>query len=386
VAAPARPLTTRETVPTTLTDRLYALARDAGASRGVPGARAPADVDPVVLADRFDGTVICLGDIVAKAHPPSTETGADADPALDAEELTVRLRVAAHPRLSGILLPPLAPGGTPAATPEDIRPQRLADGRLATLWPRGTAVTPGDDIESVPWEAAGTLLARLHSVPLGALSEALPGRLPAMRGPLKAARAMGRMRAALGQVTDSRPASGAEVSPALAEAADAVERAWSTLPAWCRGEAPPPPSHTGILCHGDFHLGQLVRHPAPDGPWQLIDVDDLGLGDPAWDLARPAAWYAAGLLPADSWNSFLHAYQARARTSAHDPWPRLDAPARALTVQTAALGVAKAHAARRPLDEAEAACADACVRIADSADAPVSADSSVTEPPDEDTP
>ena len=65
------------------------------------------------------------------------------------------------------------------------------------------------------------------------------------------------------------------------------------------------------LCHGDLHLGQLVRHPAPHGPWRLIDVDDLGLGDPAWDLARPAAWYAAGLLPPGRLDRFLGAYRAR---------------------------------------------------------------------------
>ncbi|NEE41548.1 phosphotransferase, partial [Streptomyces sp. SID7982] len=67
-------------------------------------------------------------------------------------------------------------------------------------------------------------------------------------------------------------------------------------PAWARGEAPAPVRKGGSLCHGDLHLGQLVRHPAPDGPWLLIDMDDAGVGDPAWDLGRPAAWYAAGLL------------------------------------------------------------------------------------------
>jgi hypothetical protein len=244
---------------------------------------------------------------------------------------------------------------------------RLACGRLATLWPRGTAVAK-DAPEDAPWQAAGALLARLHSVPPDVLTDAmkvaLPGPLPPMRGPAKAAHALRRMRAAMGPGAVSRSGPSHAHSPALAEAADAVERAWSTLPAWCREEAPPPPSHTGILCHGDFHLGQLVRHPAPDGPWQLIDVDDLGLGDPAWDLARPAAWYAAGLLPADSWNSFLRAYQTQAGMPEADLWHRLDAPARTLTAQTAALAVAKAHAAQRPLDEAETACAQACARIA----------------------
>jgi hypothetical protein len=40
-----------------------------------------------------------------------------------------------------------------------------------------------------------------------------------------------------------------------------------------------------------WRLGALV----------LIDVDDLGVGDPAADLARPAGFWAAGLLPDGDW-------------------------------------------------------------------------------------
>ncbi|MEU6962414.1 aminoglycoside phosphotransferase family protein [Streptomyces chrestomyceticus] len=317
--------------------RLAALA--AGAHPG-PDPEADSGPDPgpaphaALLADRPDATLVRRGRVVAKAHAP------DCDPGL----LAVRLRIAAHPALHGILLPPLpvtGPGGLLTL---------LADGRPATRWPYGRPVSP-DAPDAAPWEETARLLARLHTV----APPRLPGPVPPMRGPAKAARALARMRAA------ATPGA----APALRRAATTVERAWTQLPPWARDEAPPP--RAAALCHGDLHLGQLVRHPVPDGPWLLIDIDDLGLGDPAWDLARPAAWFATGLLAPAVWSRFLGAYRAAGGPAVRpcgDPWPELDTPARALTVQTAALAVAKATAAGRALDEDEEAVVDACGRMA----------------------
>ncbi|MBQ1091195.1 phosphotransferase family protein [Streptomyces sp. B93] len=269
------------------------------------------------LAHRPDATVIRHGETVAKAHAPG------ATPAT----LTPRLHTAAA--LPDLLLPPLVP------TPTTLH------NRLVTFWPYGTPVDPADP-DAAPWEAAATLLARLHRM-------RPPIPLPPMRGPEKAAKAVARLE---------------ETHAEHAGAADVIH-AWSTLPAWARAQAPMPDTTT--LCHGDLHLGQLVRHPTPDGPWRLIDVDDLGVGVPAWDLARAAAWYACGILLPEEWDRFLTAYRAAggpAVPAEGDPWPALDVPARAVTVQSAARAITKAVQEGRPLDEVEQAVVDACGRIA----------------------
>ncbi|MFJ3924335.1 phosphotransferase [Streptomyces sp. NPDC090022] len=300
----------------------------------VPASAVPAPGGPAyaLLADRPDGTVVRCAGTVVKAHAAGT----------DRAELAARIRIAGTPALAGVLLPPLRP----EADEVHARP--------VSVWPYGSPVDPERPADA-PWEEAAALLARLHRIPLADL----PGPVPPMRGPAKVARALHRMAAATG------PA-GPYGHP-YPEAAD-VRAAAARLPGWARGEEPAPRSGAAALCHGDLHLGQLVRHPAPDGPWHLIDVDDLGHGAPAWDLARPAAWYAAGLLDARTWTRFLDAYRTAGGPAAGppgtDPWPELDLAARALTVQTAALAVTRAARAGRRLDDVERAMTDACVRIA----------------------
>ncbi|MEV0231430.1 phosphotransferase [Nonomuraea sp. NPDC050786] len=263
--------------------------------------------EPVLHPTRTDVVVVRRGEVVVKAHSARD----------DVESLRVRLRAAASAAVSGVLLAPLEP--------EVLR----VSGRAVTVWPAGRPVAQ-EDPDSAPWEEGARLLAGLHAVPLTLLPD-----LPAAGGPARAARAVGRM-------TGDGPVE------------QLIRRTFAELP-----EPEPLPA---LLTHGDWHLGQLVHRDR----WLLIDVDDLGVGDPAWDLARPAAWYAAGLLDPAVWERFLGAYLASggpALGAGDDPWRRLDLPARALTVQLAAVAVVNAQREGRELDEVEFSLVEACNRI-----------------------
>ncbi|GAA3439918.1 phosphotransferase family protein [Kutzneria kofuensis] len=250
------------------------------------------------------GVVVSTADEVVKAHHDGVDGRALAD----------RMRLAAHPALHGILLPP-----------KDCRPIAVGD-RWVSVWPLGRPVA--DDEATAPWAEAGGLLARLHRVD--------PSRL----GPIPAAGTPARLSGAISRLPASRDAA-------------TVLAAWETV-------APLEPGYH--LVHGDWHLGQLVQYR---GRWLLIDVDDLGLGDPGWDLGRIAAGYAVGALPEYGWQRFLAGYRAGhgpALPLSGDPWPFLEPIARAFVVYTAATALLT----DRPLDDVDRAMLAACRRMTDS--------------------
>jgi hypothetical protein len=248
------------------------------------------------------------GPVVVKVHHPRT----------DRRRLAARLRAAADPRLADLLLAPLSTAVHP--TP---------DGRAATVWPRVEVLQATDDEH--PWAAAGALLGRLHQ---GAL-EPIAG-LPATCPTARLERALRRIQgSSYAQLLDRVG------STVVAEVGTATE---------C--------SH---LVHGDWHLGQLGRRP--DDGWRLLDVDDLGVGDPAWDLARPAGFWAAGLLADPDWEAFLAAYRRTGGPAVPpdgDPWPRLELPARAAVVLAACRAVARPRPGE---DEAAEVLLGACARM-----------------------
>jgi hypothetical protein len=312
---------------------------------------APCDGPVTVLKDTRV-LVVRVGDVVVKAHPPGTV------------ERDLRSRLDAARGLPGVMLAPLglerlecperlehseSPEGLEHSgqneRPEHDERLEHMGGRLVTIWPAGEALSPDDLADGTmpqdAWEEGARLLARLHAA-------SPPAGVPRAGGPERLVRAM----AELARVGDS---------------ADSllIRRAYQTLAAPLRAADQRlvlSRAARSALTHGDWHLGQLVRH---EGAWLLIDPDDLGVGDPAWDLARPAAWFAAGLLDPDLWHSFLSAYIGAGGTavSYDDPWRELDLPARALTVQLAATATVTAMRAGSALDEVAAALVSSCGRI-----------------------
>lgn len=219
----------------------------------------------------------------------------------DVEALRQRVEIAAaHPEL---MLPPL-------------KPVQFVDDRPVTVWPYGTPVSQADP-DAAPWEESAALLARLHS---------LPAQGPVAGAPERIVRAI-------------------KALPPTLPHADVVLRAFEVLP--------PLDMSTKALIHGDWHLGQLVHR----GAWRLIDVDDVGVGDPVWDLARPAALFAAGILPDDLWARFLNTYRETGGVALPtSEWEALNIPAQAYVVQMAARALVTGLQAVEPL-------VDACRRI-----------------------
>lgn len=244
--------------------------------------------------DRSAGTqegalVIGRGSVVVKLHARRT----------DSVGLRARLAAVHSPDLTRLWVQPLSVAI--AAAP---------NGRVATVWPRVEPLQPNDP---VPWAQLGGLLAALHSVPISS------------GGPAQAGAA--RLRRAVAGVQELGRSD-------LAWLAEFGEQLVERLPR--RGQVT-------TWVHGDFHLGQVARRHG-DAGWLLLDIDDMGLGDPAWDLGRPAGFWAAGLLDDSAWSAFLAAYRAaggRGVPSSGDPWPVLDLSAQA------AVFIAASRALRR---------------------------------------
>ncbi|MEA5119036.1 MAG: phosphotransferase [Propionicimonas sp.] len=255
--------------------------------------------------------VFICASVAVKIHPEGTNP----------EVLSHRLAAIAQPAVERAWVQPLG-----------YRPLPAPAGRVATLWPRiGVLGT----LDRPPWQEAGRLLARLHTGPVEDANPPPDGGLVLLQRTIEQLRA--------GRVDVGHPTEG-DLSehargphrPGPAELADTGERLASELAR---------PVRT-CWVHGDFHLGHL-GHTLLRRQWRLVDVDHVGVGEPAWDLARPAAWYAAGLLDQLSWHDFITGYRTLggpALPAEGDPWPALETAARASALVAAVSLLGRVHA------------------------------------------
>ena len=232
-------------------------------------------------------TPVAYEDVVVRKHAlPGART-----------DLVARLVLARREPWRTVLVSPLSDAPTPAP-----------DGRFLTLWPRLDRLSPD---EPPPWWDAGALLGRLHAMPV-------PDDLP----PCGAQRLV---LAARDLAATLRPGGTTDVLRILAN---------ELLDSW------PAPGRRAVV-HGDWNLGQLGRVPGVGtlllGQPESGALDALGVGDPSWDLARPAALWAIGLLDDASWRAFLAGYDsAGGRAPAWGrPWEALEHPARCLVFRMA---------------------------------------------------
>lgn len=232
-----------------------------------------------------------VGGAVLKLHHERTEGTA----------LTARVTAACESSLATVFVPPLTSEVVPAP-----------DGSLVTAWPEVRVLGVTD---AIPWPEVGKLLARLHRLPV-------PATLPAHVASDRLGRAVERARALPDEADrDLLVRLGERL---LREVRKATERAKRAQRHTAELTAP----QGGSVVHGDFHLGQVGSW---EGDWRLLDLDDVGVGDPAWDLARPAGFWAAGLLDDREWTEFLDGYRGAggpAVPGSGDPWPPLDLAAR----------------------------------------------------------
>ncbi|MDO5534526.1 MAG: hypothetical protein Q4F65_07740 [Propionibacteriaceae bacterium] len=236
-----------------------------------------------------------IEDVIVSKHPSGTI----------ATELEARLGAASIDPVRRVFAPPLT--ATPIAAP---------DGRLITLAPR---TDPIADEAAPPWHDAGALLARLHACPV-------PDGLPSHGGRRQ-------FELAVAEADALHPGGSTDI---LRELGQRLLQTW------------PSPGRPAIV-HGTFDLGRLGRLPCTD-LWLLTAPHTLGVGDPAWDLAGPAALWGAGLLDQASWFAFVGGYAAAGGTTPGEgqEWPGLDHPARCALLMATVAELRRCPAHPRP--------------------------------------
>ncbi|MBP9708853.1 MAG: phosphotransferase [Oligoflexales bacterium] len=272
---------------------------------------------PVVLSKRGSAYVVKYGNIVAKIHSTST----------DIIELKSRIDLIGQESICNFFLQPL------------LRKVEIVKGRLLTLWPAGLT-SESASVDRLDWKEHALLLAEFHKASFRIENKeqvlAKAGnefRLQRMHSRFQASKNCKEKNYVLG--------------------------AFSTL---TFADSKHGQNNACHVIHGDWHPGQVVQY---NDNAKLIDIDDVGIGNPAWDLARPAAWYLASFLSDSIWQDFLDSYRDAGGPAikGKNPWEFLELPARTVVIQSAAKALIDTQTETRLLDDFELELINMCRRI-----------------------
>jgi len=240
-------------------------------------------------------------------------------------EIEVRLNLISLDSLRSQFLQPLS------------RKPEVREGRALTLWPYAKPL-PADSLEDVPWNDCAALIAALHKVELEPQLVALgSGWLMRL----------------------SRSIEKLERMSASAERSIILEAA-QTLPLFSSASWT---HHKQSYIHGDWHPGQVAYY---ENKLVFIDIDDVGIGNRMFDLAKPAAYFLAGLLPNHMWKEFSEGYQNSCNMSQENRdtfWSELELPARAAVIQSAITALTHASENLRALQNFEIELIKSCQRV-----------------------
>ena len=166
--------------------------------------------------------------------------------------------------------------------------EKAPSGRLLTLWPR---VEPVDPRQTLPWDALGDTVARLHSLPV-------EGHLPAADPRARARRAVAQVPDPTQRALLERSSPGCRRIRRRASSSTVT----STSANW---------ANWASAASRASHLGTHATNGSQPGQWLLLDIDDLGRGHPVADLARRRPSGQWGSLADEDWTRLLAAYRRR---------------------------------------------------------------------------
>jgi hypothetical protein len=223
-----------------------------------------------------------------------------------------------------------------------------------SYWPEAERISP-DKLTDGLWSEIGSLLAKLHSTPL--MNSKL--RFPAEVFPI------------FSEVNEKiadcfkQGTSGSKHRLHL----ETINHAWISILTHknFHKEVKDIRLRSKVWSHGDFHLGQIVFiHDRGKNAARFIDCDTLCHSIPEWDLARPAALFAAGILPAHLWQSFIESYaehKFKYKLNERKLWSKLDIPAKVMTVKLATNAVNRATLSGDNLEDSELQLIETCKAI-----------------------